>query len=398
MDLGVIFWLIIGFPILWAVGMKIFFHIEYTWSEFLAQCILCLMVLTIFWGAFRYSDTWDTEIWNGEISAKNMVQKDCPWGWVRHQDSFCSNYQTKQVRDYPDGQTCTTDSKGRRTCTSYPRYHTEYNYDYDWERRWYVSSANLDFRYEITRVDRQGVNAPPFYTRTQVGDPASVTKGYTNWIKGASDSLFHEDGAIAEQYATLIPEYPIALYNYFHVDRVVQVGVSMPDIALWNRQLGDALKQLGPNRQMNAVIVLVDATKVGSDFPFAVRRAWNGFKKNDAVLFIGVDGAKNVQWAEVLSWSKENLFNVQLRNAILAMRGTELDRQSIISNIQTIGMASYERREMQEFEYLKNQVPVPTWLIVLEFVLGIGGSIGLSLVFLKYHFDPIGEFLSARRA
>ena len=42
---------------------------------------------------------------------------------------------------------------------------------------------------------------------------------------------------------------------------------------------------------------------------------------------------------------------------------------------------------MKEFEYLKDDIEPPTWLIVLCLVLGIGGSIGVSFVFYKHDFN-----------
>lgn len=324
-------------------------------------------IATLFvWGlsAFNFS-AMDTEIWNGEISNKRNIVKECPWGWNRSKDDFCTEYRSKEVYD---GKTCTTDSKTKKkSCVN--NYHTEYKYDYPWEGKWFVYSANLKESWEIGRVDYQGANEPGEYRQVKIGDPASTTNSYSNWIKAASDSVFHEDGGLEEKYKEFIPEYPIKIYDRFKVDRIVSVGVTIPDIAKHNHRLSVALKQLGPKKQMNAVIVVVDASKIpNAEYAYAVRRAWNGFKKNDAVTFVGVNAGK-IEWAEVLSWSKASIFDVELRDKILADRGKALDLNNVISYIETIGMQSYERRSMKEFEFLKDEIATPMWLIILAAIV-----------------------------
>ncbi len=385
---NVILYLVLGFPVIFAVCAKLYKWDLINWTEMATQILLCCIVVFTFWNTFRYVDTWDTELWNGTVAQTNAVQKQCDQSWDRTRDSFCTNQQSKQVRDYPDS--CTTDTKTkRRTCTA--RYHTEYRSIYPWERRYFVVSEDLDRDWEISRTDQQGVNYPPKFTEIKLGDPVSVTNNYTNWIQGASDSIFHQDKEIEERYAASIPTYPIALYDQFKVDRLVTVGaIKVPDLAAWNYDLGKILGELGPKRQMNAVIVLVDATSISSEYARALRRAWGGFKKNDAVIFFGVDKDMTLRWTEVLSWSKNELFNVTLRQDFSQGIGKPLDRASIISHIHDVGMASYERRSMTEFEFLKDQIPVPSWLIWLTGILSVGGSLGLFLVFLRYDFDPIG--------
>jgi len=311
---------------------------------------------------FNFS-AWDYELWNGEVSKIEAIQKDCPVGWKTSKDSFCTEYRTREVYD---GRTCTGSGKDQ-VCVD--NYHTEYEYRYDWERRYFVLSENISEEWEIDRVDPQGTIYPPLFKQTKIGDPVSKTNRYNNWVKAASESIFNEDGTTEEKYLEVIPQYPMEIYDYFKVDRIVTVGnVKVVDIEKHNRLLSDALKTLGPKRQMNAVIVIADASVAGPDFPFAVRRAWKGFKKNDAVIFIGLrDG--NIEWTEVLSWSKKSTFDIELRDKIIQNVNKPLDLVSTIGYLKDIGMQSYERRSMKEFEFLKDEISTPIWVYVVTIAI-----------------------------
>lgn len=396
---GLWLYLLLGFPVIFAIGAKLIKSDLINWTEMILQIVLCVVVISGFWFAFRYSDAWDTELWNGSVSSANAVQKNCDQSWSRSSDSFCTNQQSKQVRDYPDGETCTTNSKGKRSCTKYARYHTEYRSIFPWERRYFVVSKNLDRQWEIRRVDAQGVQYPPRFSEVKVGDPVSVQNHYLNWIQASADSVFHQDKQIEEKYAGVLPKYPIDVEDYYRVNRIVTIGKPIvTDRAGWNYELGKILGTLGPERQMNALIVFVDATEYSSEITRALRRAWGGFKKNDAVIFFGINRDQTLAWTDTLSWSKNELFNVGLRNDFSAQYfGKPLDRAAVIQHIYEVGMASYERRSMTEFEFLKEQIPIPTWLLILTGLVSVGGSLGLFVLFLKYDLDFFSNSILSRR-
>lgn len=357
--------------------MKYAFHNDISWKEMVVQGAAGILGVLLVWGTMRYSDAQDIEIWNGSISNKFQQTENCPIGWNRSKDWFCTEYDTRSV--YSHTECASRDDDGN--CTSYRDvYETEYKYDYPWERKWFIESSNLDERWMINRVDRQGANTPPRWTNTVVGEPASKQNHYMNWILAASDSLFHEDGVLEEKYLKSIPNYPINVYDIYKIDRVITD--QNIDIKAWDARLDNALIDLGPNKQMNAIIFVVDAVKFQNDYPYAVRRAWNGFKKNDAVVFVGVNGT-DIAWTEVLSWSKDKLFEVSLRNDLMNL-GT-LDIDTFFEAFERNGQY-YARRSMTEFEYLKAEIPIPTGLMIALFIMSIGVSLGLSFLFKRIDF------------
>lgn len=381
----ILYLLPIAIAVVVAAVATVFWGHKNTLIEGVAQILIIVLIITPVWFIGRFSDTWDTELWNGEITNKQIERQSCPQYWRDFQDGFCTEYKTRRVKDGLPRKVCTGTGKDKR-CTSVQDYKTQYYYIYPWEQKFWMFT-NIKTTYSVPRVDRQGAITPPDYLRHYVGEPASDAKGYTNFIRAASKNIFYEDGDIEDKYKDILPAYPLEVYDYGRVNRVVRVG-NVPLAPGLNEKLAEALKTLGPNKQMNAIIVLVDAKLAQADFSNALRRYWMGFKKNDAVVFVGLDGA-NLAWAEVMSWSKKSIFDIDLRDSLLAYKGKPIDLNTIPANLLTIGLKNYERREMKEFEYLKAQIPVPTWLTILVFIVSLGGSVGLTWLFHNVEFDPI---------
>lgn len=363
-------------PLVILAVTKILYPHQFELKEMIAQFLIVLFLMgTSFALEAGFSDTNDYEVWNGEVTDKTVLKEYCPSGWVDSTDWFCTEYSTRTVDDGP--RKCSKDSNGKKSC--YQPTKTQYNYDYDWEQKWYVAT-NVGEIY-IRRVDSQGADMPPSWRDTNIGDPASTVNHYKNWVRAASNSLFHKSEKDVEKYKDLIPaEYPIALHDYFKINRVLLAGVKIDNVQEWNFKLSVALKDLGPKRQMNAVIVMVDANKAGLDYAHAVRNVWRGFKKNDAVLFIGVSNNTDIAWAESLSWTKNSEYDVRVRNEVTK---ANLNVDEIVGIIYKNGMQYYERRPMKDFEFLKDEIPTPTWAYILYFVVGVLGSLGLSYFFVK---------------
>lgn len=372
-------------PVVVALVVKFVLHQSITIIEAITQAVLVCLVVSSIWAIGRYSGAGDVELWNGEVTRKQIQRESCPQYWRDYQDGFCTEYRTRTVEDGPRRQECTGSGKDK-TCRWVQDYKTQYYYIYPWEQKFYIYT-NVNTTFNIPRVDAQGAIVPPRYNISFVGDPVAVPKSYSNWVKAASNSIFHEDGQAEAKYKDILPAYPMEIYDTYKVNRIVKVG--RVDVPSWlNDVLRAELKQLGPQRQMNVIIVAADARAIGTDFPHAVRRYWQGFKKNDAVIFVGLDG-QTLKWANVMSWSKKSIFDVTLRDEILKYEGKTLDFMVVMNKLTSTAMELYERRSMKEFEHLKSQIPVPTWLTIMVLVISFGGSAGLTLLFQRVDFDPI---------
>lgn len=377
------FWLITALPLLIPFAAKLIWKSSISFLEMGVQVALAGIVAICIWNVGKYQQMSDTELWNGEVIAKAPHKEDCPWGWTRFKDGFCRHYRTRQVKT---GETCTTDNKGRRSCT--PTYTTEYNYDFPWEQNWYVNT-NIG-RWEIARADRQGATMPQRWDIVYIGDPVTKPNDYINYVKAASSSLFNKDARYAEKFIDIIPEYPLNIYDYYHVDRVLPVGVEIADLRQWNDDLADVLKKLGPEKQANVVVILNDQTLAFANGTIA---AWQGGKKNDILVFIGTDGT-NIEWAHIHSWSKNDLFNIQLRDRIRELPA--LDREAVMAAISEVAMKQFERRPMAEFEYLEDEIEPSANFLIFAFIFTLILSCGVTFLMHRIDLDDIVKQLLTR--
>lgn len=356
--------LIVG-TVAWIVTKKI------TWKEAGVQLLVQLAFVGIMVAIMLSSNMSDTEVWNGSITKKKRSEVSCS-----------HSYKCHCVTKYRTRQSCSGSGKKRRCTTrreSYQKCQTCYDhrYDVDWD-----IYNNLGERWGISRVDRQGVREPPRYTTSRIGDPTSSKHTYKNYIKGSPDSLF-QTGLNDQLYKKKLPQYPLNVYDYHRLDRLITVGITVADKKAWNQGIAKIASELGPTKQVNLVVVL---TNLPQDYFQSLRRHWLGGKKNDAIAVIGADKDHNIQWVEVMSLSNEE-FKVRLRNGIMGTK--KLDKGLTLAMIKNAVSIHFKRRPMKDFEYLKSSVQPTTkqwmWGMILSLLL----SIGLSVFF--FYKDPFGD-------
>ena len=306
------------------------------------QLIIGCLLVTGLYFVGRYSKTSDTEVWNGQVIRKAMVRVSCRHSYSCNCVQVCSG------------------TGSNRTCTEVCQTCYE---------RVYLRGLPNEY-INIDTTDRQGLREPPRWTKAQIGDPVAETFGYTNWVKAVPESLFHNDATLSDKYKDFIPKYPLKVYDYHYVDRVLPVGVKIPDLAQWNRDLAVELEILGPNRQANVN---------DPSYAYALKNAWLGGKKNDIIIVVGTATWPKIDWVNVFSWSKNDLVNVRLRDDLLKM-GT-MDRTKFMDVLRNDAYTYYVRRPMAEFEYLKDEIEPPLWVIIAGLILGVGCSIGFTVFF-----------------
>lgn len=370
-----ILFLILLIPVAISLGAKYILKFDISWKEFAVQVVLGCAILAGIWAIGRFGAAEDVEILNGSVTKVYSERFSCPMNTM---ESRCQNGYDCNSR-----QVCTTstDSKGNKTESC----HEEHDrcYVYSWEQDWYVQTNVQRGPLTIHRVDDQGRYQPPRHRRAYVGEPASARHGYRNWVKASADSMFHQSRFDEERYAPLLKEKePTGIDDYYRVDRIVTPGWRFRNDAVWNKELSEILKDLGPTKQLNMVIVITRNTD--PDFAYAMQRQWQGFKKNDSVIFLGVDSQGNIKWTDVMSWSREDIYNVKTRGYLNSLRGQNINALNIqvfMGNLHTLAKTNFVRRSMQEFEYLKSEIPPPTWLVVLSIILAIMFGAGTSYLF-----------------
>ena len=333
-------------PLLIPWGVKYYWHTTVTWKEFGLQVALVAASVSIMYGIGTYNAMSDVEILNGEVTSKKMERVSC-----RHSYSCM----------------CVSVSCGKGCSTQVCQTCYDHNFDNDWNLY-----TNLG-TYRIHTIDRQGLKEPPRWTKGRVGDPVAKRRKFTNYVKAAPESIFNDNRELSEKFASILPDYPDKVFDYFNINRVLAMGVNVPIASKLNSELALRLRKLGPSKQVNAIIVFANTND--RQYRYALESKWIGGKKNDAVIIIGTTNYPTIDWVEIMSWSKNEVFNVELRDAIMEMKQIDM---SLIDVIDSTINKSFVRRLMEEFEYLKDEIEPPLWGLMTILISNVILSCGLS--------------------
>jgi hypothetical protein len=336
-------------PLGWPFIAKAVWGHEYSFQELVLNIVLASALAAGMWGAGRYAQMRDVEIINGAITAKTRETVSC-------EHSYSCN--------------CTRNSEGKESCQTCYRHFNDYD--------WILHTSAAGEKIEISRVDEQGSDEPPRYTRAKIGDPVAVEHAHVNYVKAASGSLFHDKGEVLTSLP--IPEYPNSVFDYHYVNRAITVGgVNVPDLAQWNEDIAMALRALGPKKEVNFVVVFANTDN--PNYAQALERAWLGGKKNDVIVVLGTPKYPEIGWVRVLSWTDRQDFKIGLRNRLLEI--PTVNREKIMTVLQGETIASFVRKPMRDFEYLKSEIDPPLWVSILAFILSTAASVGLSIYYSK---------------
>lgn len=315
-----------------------------SWSETAIQTgVVCFLIFSLY-TLSMFGASYDVETINGKVTDKEKE-------WVSCSHSYSCNCRT------------VTSGSGKNKSTS-TKCDTCYRHFNDWD--WNVKTSVGNFT--INRIDDRGYYEPPRWTAVQVNQPVAIPHGYTNYVKAAPDSLFHP----IMDFKGKLPEYP-GYFDYQYSNRVIGVP---RDQKLWNDLLALSLNDRGATKQVNYVIVF---TTESHRFADALKSKWLGGKKNDVLVIIGVKPYPIINWVDVTSWSKQDIVNISLRNALIDSK--VLDPYKTIEIINSNVDRYYTRRPMEDFKYLENNVQPSMWLVVVVLIIGVISSISLAYYF-----------------
>ena len=330
-----------------------------SWQPAAINTGIGILVIAASFGISSGVATMDVEIWNGKITAKDRIHDT-------YEQSYSCNCRSVSSGS---GQNATSTTVCD-TC-----YETHYTV------KWTCNSTVGSW--EISKLDstRRSVYASPDPARwkaIQIGEPASRRHNYTNYVQAVPQSLFTPSSAgLKQKFAALIPAYPDNVYDVYRLNRFLTPGYSTPDAPLWNNDISMMLRELGPTKQVNTIVVI--AKTDDPNYEYALRDAWEGANKNDVVLVIGSAQFPKIDFVRVLTWSKAENFKIELRDSVLAL-GT-IQREPIIGLLQLQISKNFVRRQMREFKYLESEIDPPTWLLaVLAVIIPLGGLVTYGVV------------------
>lgn len=258
---------------------------------------------------------------------------------------------------------CTTDSKGNRTCqTCY-----EDRYTVKWEVKSTIGNFTID---SLDRGSKRVYNEPdpPFYLLATRGDPVAAEHYYQNYMKGVPKEYLYNDnmGALPELLKE-IPEYP-KTYNFYKVNRVLDISGVLPPLVTieYNKKIAEALRTLGPEKEVNIILVI---GKPDPQLVYAVREKWEGGKKNDVIVTVGIDENRVITNVGILTWDKNEYFKNKLEmnirdHAVLNAEMLEI----IFKDVQQ----NYTRPRMRDYQELREHVDTPVWAVFTVLIVMFG--------------------------
>jgi hypothetical protein len=345
------FLLLMLVPLIISTAALLAFKGKVTKYEFLGQVGVVAVFVAVALCIAYASRTTDQEIWNGQITSRTRDEVSCRHSYRCHCYTSCSG------------------SGKSRSCTEVCQTCYEHSYDVDWNIH---ASTGEDL--SIDTVDRQGLDMPPRWAKSYVGEPFSSSHLYTNYILANPESVLLGGKGDPDRFKDLIPDYP-KVTDYYRVNHVINMGVPVDTSALsW--LMNEANKTLGTTKQVNLLLLLVNTAD--PTYTMALKDVWVGGKKNDVVVVIGsLDGHK-VEFVDVLSWTPRADFKVELRDAILHI-GSLDQRDQIVQAITSHVNNQFERMHMKDFKYLMRSFQPSRvamwWIFVLSTLLSFGLAI-----------------------
>lgn len=303
---------------------------------------LCVALLTfLLFVGYTHSKTSDFIIVNGHVTAKEKVKVSCEHSYSCNCVRSCSGSGTSQ------------------TCTTICQTCYEHSHDFDWMVRSTVGS------FSIARTNRQGTIEPKRFTEVVIGEPAANTVSRANYLLADPESLFVE--SLSGTHST--PPYKTP-YDYYRMNRVYGSvsGVSAKEI---NDYLNEKLK--GSRFNLKVVFTGEDEGLFNT-----LMKKWRGVKINDVVLVYGVDTRGAIKWFASGSYAM-NMNNSELHERLKILSVNEVFTKDLLTKQYDLIHTLYRQVNADDFEFKKESIQIPFWLIFTVFLINFGTSLGLSI-------------------
>lgn len=347
-------------PALFAVvAMKVIFKREITTREFFIHLGSSLGITVVIYAisfAFLYSSMADTQILNGMITNKFKHTEICS------EYSSCENYYIKTKTK------TRINSKGKLE-----RYTETYKvFLYSTEFDWYLQTSTDD-NIKIKRVNDRGDVMPPRWNMAHVGDYSASTSIYINPLLSGDVSLFNtaaDSGLYSDEDLKDIPDYP-EVYDYYRFNPVI--NLTQHDVSFIRTELNKQMRTMGASKQANVIFVVIDSNINGDDFTKKLKQKWNGGKKNDIIIVVGIDKIKNITFLTSNSYADGS--GNELLHSTLKMRYIANESVLDLNEVRVIMSIiddKFNRLPASEFNYMLTDVKPSFMLIIIIIILTLG--------------------------
>lgn len=346
------FLLLLIFPIAIAIGATLLYNKKISISELAIQCGVIMLFLAAGIGIAYWSNTDDVEFLNGQVTGRARQEVSCEHSYRCHCHEVCSG------------------SGNSKSCSEECDTCYEHAYDVDWH-----IFSSIGRTVDINRVDSQGLIEPKRWDAAYLGEPFTVEHHYVNYIKANPESVLTGGKGDVEKWKQFIPSYP-KVYDYYKANHYINMRTPNVDDKTWGWLVNEADKTLGPMKQVNIIVTLVGTAD--PSYVYALKTAWLGGKKNDAVVVIGSRDGHVIDFVDVISWATHADFRDSLRDDIMQI-GTLDRKDAIIKVIYSDTKERFVRMHMKDLQYLMRSFQpsgIAMWtLFILSTIISISFSI-----------------------
>ncbi len=325
-----------------------------TLKESLLQLTTVTAVIVAGFLITRHFGLSDIEHIHGRITAKQHGSQKCC-----HCRQVCDGYRSVKTCTARDKRGNCTSHGTRRECTGYHEECDHYR-DYWWSLQTTIGPISVD------ACEPRESRVPLLWTNAFVGEPATLTHEYKNYLKADPESLVIHD--VKSKYAASVPAYP-QIYSLYKVQPVISDGPQIPPA--WLDAVRALNADLGAAKQVDVTLLLTRAED--PTYAQAVEAKWLYGPKNSVTVVLGVQ-EETVAWARVVTISRVERLKIDLRDGLQGRHLSEDIPGLIRASIQS----QFHRTPMAEFEYLATTGSPPTGWLVFLYALGAALSCALT--------------------
>jgi len=361
------FWFNFLVPI--AIGFWLYItNREYILKEFGIQVAATLAYVAIIYSLLFSvtTDIWDTNYFNGKVASSTYYEE---WD---------------EKVTYTETYSCGT-SKNPRTCTRtktridhHPAYYqikTNLGESISISRGEYLQ-AKREFGTKFVNISRSNQvsygDGDKYVSHPNKIIPTSVGHTYENLVAVAKDNVIHTK-VPKEEIQQLVKvgvlrEYPILYEGKYGETKLNRIIDTTGRIKNPNKQLeilNHITTRVGITKQANPILYIVDSEKYDRSFKDALSQYWKMGKKNDVTLVLGVDKKGNVQWSDVICFTNNTDFIIDMGNAF---KDISINSPTVLTKLEYHINKSYIRKPMKEFEYLKENITLEWYWQLLIFI------------------------------
>lgn len=323
------------------------------WLRVVVPTALCAIIMGISVAIDYSAQTSDIEVWSGHVEE---------WKHTEEWDEY-----------HPPVTTCTTDSNGKKSCTTRPGYwehHPAENELKTTDRGWFHIYYTPEGKRMNDRFPNRTAELEEMFPK---GTPTASRHRYTNKLQ-ASYSIYRHEDIDLKDFPDL-PKYPDKIRDELYVDRLIgkvpkekEANKELSKLNTYlNKRVPDS-ERPGKTRsykEVNVIFVNVGKDK-SREYGFALQDYWQGGNKNDFVIAFSMNEKGSVSWAYPFSWSESELLKIETRQYMEDLKKVK-DFKPVVKDIGKLVEDKYKRKEFADFNYL--QINVSTTANVIIWIL-----------------------------